>query len=67
MTPDIEKLTDEKPSKPVCPYCKGSGVEADYVGPEMRCVATTCSHCNGEGFDPDWSPRVLSSERREGP
>jgi hypothetical protein len=43
-------------TKPKCPYCKGTGIEADYVGPEMRCVASTCSHCNGEGFDPDATP-----------
>lgn len=52
-------------AKRICPYCKGSGQEADYVGPEMRPVASTCSHCNGEGFDPDF-PTLTNKETHRG-
>lgn len=34
---------------PKCSMCGGQGVEADYVGLEMKPVAVECSFCGGSG------------------
>ena len=43
-------MEGSKPAAPgPCRNCGGRGIEADYVGLEMRCVEVECSFCRGTG------------------
>lgn len=33
----------------ICAHCDGESLEADYQGPEMKCVGVPCSECDGKG------------------